>query len=149
MAAAPANPQQPLINTWLGQLVGTMVLAGVVMVFFRTGIEGWKGIDAKWQLYALYAGVAAIIPALLYLTNFKQVLDVDRAAQQANGGRPDPAIRKVLVRALTVGGALCELPQSFGVLHLLLGGETRWFLGATMVTIALRLSYRPFERKPR
>src|SRR5436190_23445205 len=101
MAAAPANPQQPLINAWLGQVVGTMVLAGVVMVFFRTGIEGWKGIDPKWHLYALYAGVAAIIPALLYLPNLKQVLDVDRAAQRANGGPADPAIRKVLVRALT------------------------------------------------
>ena len=26
------------------------------------------------------------------------------------------------------------------------GGETRWFLGATLVTIALRLSYRPFNK---
>ena len=26
------------------------------------------------------------------------------------------------------------------------GGETRWFLGATLITIALRLSYRPFNK---
>jgi hypothetical protein len=30
--------------------------------------------------------------------------------------------------------------------HVLLGGETRWFLGATLITLALRLAYRPFER---
>jgi len=66
---------------------------------------------------------------------------------KANGGVPEPGIRIVLMRALRVGGALSELPQAFGVLHLLLGGETRWFLAATVVTIALRLSYRPFERR--
>jgi hypothetical protein len=36
--------------------------------------------------------------------------------------------------------------MAMGVLHLLFGGETRWFLGATLLTIVLRLSYRPFKK---
>ena len=32
----------------------------------------------------------------------------------------------------------------WGVIYLLLGGQTRWFLMATLVTIALRITYRPF-----
>jgi hypothetical protein len=34
--------------------------------------------------------------------------------------------------------------MALGVLQLMFGGETRWFLGGTMIAIALRLSYRPF-----
>ena len=52
--------------------------------------------------------------------------------------------RTVLGKALALGGALCELPMAVGVVQLLFGGEMRTFLGATMVSIALRLSYRPF-----
>jgi hypothetical protein len=50
------------------------------------------------------------------------------------------------MRALAIGGALCEIPMAMGVVQLFFGGETRWFLGATLVTIALRLSFRPFVR---
>ena len=50
----------------------------------------------------------------------------------------------MLVKALVLGGALCELPMAAGVVQLFFGGETRWFVGATMVAIALRLSYRPY-----
>jgi hypothetical protein len=150
MATHAANPNQALVNAWLVQMIGTVVLAGAVLMFFKSGVmpkaPGTEG-GINWPLYALYAATAAIIPAMLYLRNFSHVLHVDRAAMQANGGVPDPTIRPVLMRALRVGGALSELPQAFGVLHLILGGETRWFLGATVVTIALRLSYRPFERK--
>ena len=151
MATTPAaNPNQPLINAWLVQMIGTVVLAGAVMIFFKSGAmpsAPGSGEGLNWPLYALYGATAAIIPAMLYLRNFSHVLAVDRAAMKGNGGSPDPTIRPVLMRALRVGGALSELPQAFGVLHLILGGETRWFLGATVVTIALRLSYRPFERK--
>ena len=37
--------------------------------------------------------------------------------------------------------------MAIGVLQLCFGGETRWFLGATLITIALRLSYRPFTQR--
>ena len=150
MATPAANPNQPLVNAWLVQMIGTVVLAAAVMIFFKSGsmprTPGAEG-GINWPLYALYGATAAIIPAMLYLRNFSHVLAVDRAAMQANGGAPDPTIRPVLMRALRVGGALSELPQAFGVLHLILGGETRWFLAATVVTIALRLSYRPFDRR--
>jgi hypothetical protein len=36
--------------------------------------------------------------------------------------------------------------MALGLVYLLLGGEMRWFLGATFLTIALRLSYRPFTK---
>lgn len=146
MSAAPANPNQPLITLWVVQLIGTLVIAGVVLVFFRSVGAPIKGTEPAWALYALYAMVALVIPPILYLRNFKEVLDVDAEAMKRNGGVPDPAIRAVLARALRVGGVLSELPQAMGVVHVLLGGETRWFLGATLITIALRLSYRPFEK---
>jgi hypothetical protein len=52
----------------------------------------------------------------------------------------------LLKKGLSIGGALCELPMAMGVVQLFFGGETRWFLGATLITIALRLSYRPFNK---
>jgi hypothetical protein len=143
---ATVNPNQALVTAWVVQLIGTMVLAGIVLVFFKSSGTVLKDVDPKWALYALYAATAAIIPPILYLRNYKKVLDLDRLGVAARGGTPDPEVRTFLMRALRVGGALCELPQAFGVVHILLGGETRWFLGATLVTIALRLSYRPFER---
>jgi hypothetical protein len=146
MSAAPANPNQPLITLWVVQLIGTIVIAGVVMVFLRTAGTAIKGADPEWAVYALYAMMALVIPPVAYLRNFKEVLDVDTAAMKANGGVPDPRIRPVLARALRVGGVLSELPQAMGVVHVLLGGEARWFLGATLITIALRLAYRPFEK---
>ena len=144
--AAAGNPNQALVTAWVVQMIGTLVLTGVVLFFFRSTGAVIKGVDPQWALYALYAATAAIIPPLAYLQNFKRVLDLDRLGVTARGGTPDPDVRVFLMRALRVGGALCELPQAFGVLHMLLGGETRWFLGATVVTIALRFAYRPFEK---
>jgi hypothetical protein len=146
MSAAPANPNQPLITLWVVQLLGTIVIAAVVLVFFRTVGGTLRNPDSEWVRYSVYAILASILPALAYLRNFKEVLDVDAAATKQNGGVPLPAIRAVLTRALKVGGVLSELPQACGVVHVLLGGETRWFLGATLITLALRLAYRPFER---
>ena len=135
-----------LVNSWAVQLISTVVLAGVVIWYYRSTGTIAKDIDPKWPLYALYAATAAIIPPILYIRNYKHVLDVDRAAANARGGSPDPAVRPVLAQALRVGGALCSLPQACGVVHLFVGGETRWFIGTTLVTVALWLSYRPFER---
>lgn len=145
MAASPANPNQTLVTLWVVQLITTVVITGVVLVFFRSVGPILKGGDTAWPLYALYAATALIIPPILYLRNFKEVLDVDREAVRKLG-KPDPAIRAVLTRALAVGCTLADLPQALGVLHLLMGGETRWFLGSALVTLALKLSYRPFER---
>ena len=146
MAASPANPNQTLITLWVVQLITTVVITGVVLIFFKSVGPILKSGDSSWPLYALYVGVALIIPPILYLRNFKEVLDVDREATRQRGGTPDPAIRAVLTRALAVGCTLSDLPQALGVLHLLMGGESRWFLGACVVTLALKLSYRPFER---
>jgi hypothetical protein len=49
-----------------------------------------------------------------------------------------------LVRRMSIGGALCELPMALGVLQLLIGGEMRLFVGGAFITLAMRLSYRPF-----
>ena len=144
--ADPRNPQQQLVTEWAVQMIGTVVLAAVVLIFFRSSDTIMRDLDPKWALFALYAATAAIIPPLLYLRYFKRVLDVDRSATLARGGTPEPDLRAVLMHAIRVGGALCELPQAVGVVHVLLGGQTRWFLCATLVTLALRLSYRPFER---
>jgi hypothetical protein len=64
---------------------------------------------------------------------------------RASGGVPDPTARAELLRRLYVGGALAELPLALGAVYLMAGGENRWFIGAACVSLALRLSYRPFR----
>jgi len=149
MSSTPANPNQTLVVLWLGQMIGTIVIAAVVIAFLGSTGSPFKGIDTQWAQYALAAGLLAIIPALLYLPTFKARLDDDAAAAKRQAGTPDASRRQALQKALTIGGGLCELPQAFGLVHLLLGGETRWFLGATLVTLVLRVSYRPFIERPR
>jgi len=94
--------------------------------------------------YGFMAVLGAAVPALWYLRGFKQVLDADAAAAKTRGGAPQPEARMALLRKMSVGGALCELPLVVGVIHLLAGGGTRLFVTAALVTLALRLSFRPF-----
>ena len=139
--------RQGLVAAWLAQMIGTMVLAGAVMIFVRVAGPLSAG-ESDWKKYAMLGILVGIAPALLYLPTFKSRLDADERAARARGA-PDPALRAALLKSLSLGGALCELPMAMGVVQLFFGGETRWFLGATLVTIALRLSYRPFTREPR
>ena len=143
MTAAAPHDRQRLVASWLAQMVGTIVLAAVVLAFARTASASFAGGDADWRRYAMFGILVGIAPALLYLRNFKANLDADEAAIRATGAA-DPVVRAALARSLAIGGALCEIPMAMGVVQIFFGGETRWFLGATMVTIALRLSYRPF-----
>ena len=144
-AAAPQNPRQAPVATWVGQMVGTIVLALVVFYFIRERGIALPEVDPDWKRYAAGGALLGIIPAMLYLRIFKEALDADDAAVRRLGV-PDATIRPIFLRALAIGGALCEIPMAMGVLHLLFGGETRWFVGATCITIALRLSYRPFKK---
>jgi len=130
-------------------MIGTVVIAAVVIAFVGSSGALFKVSDPAWADYALGAALVAVAPALLYLPNFKVRLDVDAQALKHQAGRPDPAVRQALQKSLAVGGALCELPQALGLVHLLLGGQTRWFLAATLVTIVLRFSYRPIVELPR
>jgi hypothetical protein len=102
---------------------------------------------AEWKRYVFVAVLGAAAPALIYLRHYKQLLDYD-AALERQRGTADPSARGLLTKALTVGGVLCDIPMAVGAIQMLLGGELRWFLGATMVTLALRLSFRPFRRRP-
>ena len=90
--------------------------------------------------------VLEALPAMLYVRWYKRILDADDAAMAERKGMPEPGIRKTLRRALTLGGALCDLPMALGVLILILGGDRRYFIGGTLMTLAVRLSYRPFVR---
>lgn len=144
-SASPQSPRQALVASWVAQMIGTLVLAAVVLAFVRGGGSPAPGGESDWKRLAMLGILIGIAPALLYLRTFKPLLDADEAAVRARG-TPDPAIRPRLVRALVIGGALCEIPMAMGVVQLFFGGETRWFLGATMVTVALRLSYRPFTK---
>ena len=144
-AASPRSPRQAPVASWVAQMVGTLVLAGAVLFFFRTAGSPFANVDPDWKRYAVAGILIGIVPAMLYLRIFKEALDADEAAVRARGA-PDPAIRPIFMRALAIGGAMCEIPMAMGVVHLLFGGEMRWFLGATLITIALRLSYRPFKK---
>ena len=147
MSLDARRTRQGLIANWLAGMIGTLVLAGVVIYFVRSGgLSGMVTDNEKWREYAMIAMVVAIGPALLYLRTFKARLNADEAAVKAGGGVPNPGLRTQLLKSLAIGGALCELPMALGVVQLFFGGEQRWFLGATLVTIALRLSYRPFKR---
>ena len=132
--------RQPLIAAWLAQMIGTMVLAAVVLAYVRSqGTPFSGGEESALRKYAMLGILFGIAPALLYLRTFKERLNADEAAAKARGA-PEPALRLQLRKSLTIGGALCELPMAMGVVQLFFGGEPRWFLGATMITIALRLS---------
>ena len=145
MSGATPQPRQALVASWVAQMIGTIVIAVVVLAFVKSIGAPLSSAEYDYQRYMMGAILVAAIPALAYLRVFKPLLLADEAALNTRGA-PDPAARKALLRALSIGGALCELPMALGVVQLFFGGDTRWFLGATMVTIALRLSYRPFIR---
>lgn len=144
MVSPAPNPRHPLVAAWVAQMIGTLVLAAAVLAFMRS-MSGPLSGENELKRYAMVGILVMGAPALIYLRTFKSRLDEDERRVRERGS-PEPAARAALLKGLSIGGALCELPQAFGVVALFLGGETRWFLGATLVTIALRLSYRPFTR---
>jgi hypothetical protein len=132
---------------WGAQLAGTVAIAVAIYLFLGKGGAVFAGVDPEWTRYGLYGILAAGAPAIWYVRRFKRALDADMAAVKRQGGVPDPRLRGELLRKLTFGGVLCELPLALGALYLMAGGESRWFVGAAAVSIALRLSYRPFTAK--
>ncbi len=140
-------PQPVLV--WGTQLAGTVAIAIAIYLFFGKGAPVFAFVDPEWMRFGLYGILAAGLPAIGYVRRFKRALNADIAAANRRNGVPDPALRKDLLRKLSVGGALCELPLALGVIYLLAGGETRWFVGAAAVSVALRLSYRPFTASAR
>ena len=146
MTPAARLTRQGLVSVWVAQLVQSLVLCGAVLLFLQmSGPLASADAGPDWKRYAIYAILLAGVPAILYLRTFKALLDADLEAERSRGV-PDPQLRERLSRSLKIGGILCDLPMAFGALQLFFGGETRWFVGATMVTIAIRLSYRPFEK---
>ena len=142
------NSPQP-VTVWGAQLAGTVVIATVVYIFLGSAGAIFAGVDPAWSRFSLLGILVASGPALWYLRGYRATLDADRAAAKARGGVPDPQRRRELLRSLSVGGALCELPLALGVIYLLTGGEKRWFITAACVAIVLRLSYRPFTGSSR
>ena len=146
MAVPQLSTRRALVIAWAVQIVQTFVLAAVVLAFINQ-IGGAAGtLGKEWERYALYGLIAAAIPAMLYVRWFKRILNQDEAAMNARNGEPEPGIRTTLRRALTLGGALCDLPMALGVAILMFGGDKRYFIGGTLITLAMRLSYRPFVR---
>ncbi|HXZ47811.1 MAG TPA: hypothetical protein VEG27_02270 [Usitatibacter sp.] len=144
MSGTAPHPRQGVVAAWLSQMVGTVVLAAVVLAFVKAAGAPFAASGRGLHAYAFTAILAATVPALAYLRSFRTHLVADEAATRTRGGAPDPAARKALLRALAIGGALCELPMAVGALDLLCGGESRLFVGATILTLAMRLSHRPF-----
>ena len=145
MSSALPLSRQSLVQTWIAQMIGTVVLCGAVLVLVKAVAVPLSGGQSEWKRWAMMGVLVGSVPALAYMRTFKARLNLDLRLERERGA-PDAAARRALRRALGIGGALCELPMAMGVVQLFFGGDTRWFLGATMVTIALRLSYRPFVR---
>jgi hypothetical protein len=145
MTTLPVQSRQSLVHAWLAQMIGTLVMCGAVLVLVKSIGAPMAVQDTEWKRYAIWMILATGGPAVYYLRTFKARLNLDDRLERERGA-PDPAARVALRKALAVGGALCELPMAMGVVQLFFGGDTRWFLGGTMITIALRLSYRPFIR---
>lgn len=146
MPPTGAESRRPIVNAWIAQMVQTVVL-GLVVMFFVNELGGRLGtIGKEWERWAVYGIVVAALPAVFYVRWFKHILNADEAALRARHGEPDAATRKTLRHSLTLGGLLCDLPMALGVLILMLGGDKRYFIGGTLITLAVRLSYRPFVR---
>ena len=144
--AARLTTRQGLVHVWIAQLIQSLVLCGVVVMYLQmAGPLAATDAGPEWKRYAMYAILLAAVPAMLYLRTFKSLLDADFAAERSRG-MPDTDLRQRLSSSLRIGGLLCDLPMAFGAVQLFFGGETRWFVGATLVTIAIRLSYRPFDK---
>ena len=123
-----------------------MAIAFAIYLFFKfQGIEPVAAPESFWARYGVYALIAACVPALYYLRGFKRALDA-WAASTRLPKKQDESLRAELIRRLSIGGALCELPMAVGVLQLVSGGEMRLFIGGAFFAVAMRLSYRPFVR---
>ena len=125
--------------------MGTIAIAFAIYIFFGESAPFFGAIDPDWTRFGLVGILAAGAPALGYMRRFSAALNEDARAMQASGGVPDPRARQELLRKLQVGGVLCELPLALGAIYLMAGGEKRWFITAACVSLALRLSYRPFR----
>lgn len=147
MSGTAPNPRQGLVAAWIAQMVGTIVLALVVAAWVKTRGAPFASAAFGFERYVFTAILAATVPALYFLRPYKAKLDADAAAIREHGGTPDAARRNAVLKSLSLGGALCELPMAVGAFNLFFGGEMRWFAGATFITLALRLSYRPFVRQ--
>jgi hypothetical protein len=134
---------------WGAQVVGTLAIAAAIYFFVGDGLPVIRGVDPEWTRHGFMGILLMSVPALWYLRTFKRVLNADVAATGARDGTPDPLLRAALIRKLSIGGALCELPLALGVIYLLAGAEKRLFLAAACVTVAMRLSYRPFRGSQR
>jgi len=145
MSGTAPDPRQALVTAWIAQMVGTIVLAVVVATFVSKVGAPFPGADG-FKPYVFTAVLGATVPALYHLRAYRAKLAADATAMRTRGGVPDPQARQALLRSLALGGALCELPMAVGALYLFMGGESRWFVGATFITLAIRLSYRPFAR---
>jgi hypothetical protein len=143
LAIDTKNPPSP-VKVWGAQLAGTVAIAIALWIFLGDRAPMIRGVDPQWVRFGLVGILAAATPALWYLRRFSAALNADLAASRARG-MPDPARRVELLRKLSVGGALCELPLALGVIYLLAGAEKSLFLAAACVSIAMRLSYRPFR----
>ena len=128
---------------WGAQLAGTLGVA-VAIYFFFGSAPPMLHLDPELMRYAFMAMRGAAVPALYFLRGYRALVSADGAAARSRGGTPEPAVRIALLRKMSVGGALCELPLVVGVIALLAGGGTRLFITAACVTLALRLSFRPF-----
>ena len=124
-----------------------MAIAFAIYLFFKfQGIEPVAAPESFWARYGVYALMAACAPALYYLRTFKRALNAWVASMRRPGTQDNNAVRTELLRRLSIGGALCELPMAVGVLQLVSGGEMRLFIGGAFFAVAMRLSYRPFVR---
>ena len=79
MSSVAPLARQGLVAAWLAQMIGTMVLAGAVMIFVRVSGPLSAG-ESDWKKYAMLGILAGIAPALLYLPTFKARLDADERA---------------------------------------------------------------------
>ncbi len=148
MSAIAPHPAQPLILRWLSQVVGTIAIAAIVYFFFPQ-VAGAQPADPALRDYIMFAGFVAIAPSMLYLRTYKRHLMADARATLERGGSPDPEKRQAIMKALAIGGALSEFPLAAGLGYLFFGGEMKWFMTAAVITLTLRLTYRPFTFIPR
>jgi hypothetical protein len=133
---------------WGAQVAGTIAIAAAIYLFLGDASPLIR-VDPEWTRQGFMGILLMSVPALWYLRTFTRVLKADIAATRARDGTPEPQFRADLIRKLSIGGALCELPLALGVIYLLAGGDKRWFIGAACITLVLRLSYRPFTVAPR
>jgi len=146
MSSSP-QPRQGPVAAWVAQMVGTLFVAAAVFAFVKYMGAPLATAKYDFQRYMLGAILVAALPAILYLRHYRRLVVADEVAVERTGKanlRPRAAAegacpgRRAVRAADGARGRAPDVRRRDAMVPV-----------PTLITIAVRLPYRPFTWKPR